>query len=330
MDLTNSERSCYKRCIRKWYYCYELGRVPIFTAEPLWFGSAIGLGIDAIAEEKDFIKPFKDYIEKHGYKDNDKLLPHYYKGVAALTIYSELYKNDCDHWELIAIEHPISYKIGDIILRGKLDKVLRNKKDGKLYVKDHKTTKDEIEDPSSDYWQIKILDPQLVGYQQALEEEFSEPVVMIYDTIMKHGSKGPKLRKGVRKKKSETDEEWELRKADETESWDEYAQRVMDDYRDNTQKYFKRRIIYRNQEELVEWGEEFLMDAASIELTRKMKVYPKNHGSCGKLHYKCEYFNVCTKMDSIESDNFVTKENRHPELDGEGVAEAKEKVDVII
>tara|TARA_R110002126_G_scaffold182843_3_gene331462 strand:- start:967 stop:1956 length:990 start_codon:yes stop_codon:yes gene_type:complete len=326
--LTNSERSTHKRCIRKWHYCYGLGRIPVLTPEPFFFGSAIGLGLDAIWNDKPFINPFQDYLGKHGYKDIEKLWPLFYKGRAMLTVYKELYANDKDNWELIATEHPISYDMGGVTLRGMLDKVLRNKANGQLYVLDHKTTKDDIDDPSNDYWQIKILDPQLVGYMVALEAEFNEPVTMIYDTIKKHGSKGPKMRKGVRRKKTESDEEWEMRKADETESWDEYASRVMTEYRTDTDKYFKRRVIERTKEEMEEFRTEFLEDAVMIESSKATGVYPMNHGSCGKAQWKCEYFNVCTKMESIESDSFKTKQYRHPELDGDGDMEEVE--DVII
>lgn len=318
MELTNSERSCYRRCPRKWYYNYQLLRVPVQTSEPLWFGSAIGKGLDAIWDGRsDFLKPFSAYIEKHGYKDSEKLLVPNFKGEAMLTAYSRLYLDDLDTYEVIATEHPISYDMNGVTLKGMLDKVLRHKISGKLYVLDHKTTKDDIQDPSSDYWQIKILDPQLVGYKVALEAEFGEPVSMIYDSIKKHGSKGPKLRKGVRKKQSESDEAWEMRKADETESWKEYADRLMSDYCDNPDEYFRRRVIERSKEELVEWEGEFMTDAHAIEHAKGGAAHPKNHGSCGKAHYKCEYFNVCTKMDSIESDNFVTKKFRHPELENE-------------
>ena len=326
-SLTNSERSCFKKCEHKWYYQYILNRVPVQVSEPLWLGSALGLGFDAIWEGKeDFITPFADYIELHGYKDKEKLLVPYYKGKAALIAYKEFYENDMKNWEVIAVEHSISYDVGGVTLLGKLDKVLRNRLDKKLYVLDHKSTKDPIDDPSSDYWLIKILDPQLVGYKVALEKEFNEPVIMLYDVIKKHGSKGPKLRAGVRKKKAETDEEWEERKAEETETWDEYYDRVLTDYRENTGEYFKRRTIYRSKEELEEWRDEFITDATNIHAAKLRDIHPKDHGSCGKRDYKCEYFNVCTKVDSIESDNFVTKKHRHPELDGEEIEGIKDVV----
>ena len=173
-----------------------------------------------------------------------------------------------------------------------------------------------------------MLDPQLVGYAQALSQSSDEPVDMMYDVIKKHSSLGPKLRKGVRKKKDETAEEWEMRRADETETWEEYGDRVMADYRADPAKYFKRRYISRTKKELEEWSTEFRVDAEEIQRAKERDVHPKVHGACGKAHYKCEYFDVCTSMCSIDDDRFRTKTNRHPELDGED--DKKETQDVII
>jgi len=328
--LTNSERSKYRRCPRSWYYTYQLGRVPVMIPEPLFFGSAIGEALDAVwNKDGDPIHIFSAYIKKHGYKDEEKLLAVYYKGVAMLTVYQEVYTDDLERYELVDTEQRVKLNLGNVTLRGAIDKVLRDKQTGRLIVLDHKTSKDDIEDPSGDFWQIKMLDPQLVGYAQALSQASDEPVDMMYDVIRKHSSLGPKLRKGVRKKKEESAEEWEMRKADETETWQEYGDRVMADYRDNPKQYFKRSFIHRNKKALEEWREEFIIDAGEIKRAKERKHHPKVHGACGKGPWQCEYFEVCTDINvTIDDSKFRTKTNRHPELDGEG--DKKETQDVII
>jgi hypothetical protein len=328
--LTNSERGTYRQCPRKWYYNYELQRITPYPQEPLFFGSAIGLGLDAIWEGKeDYITPFKDYLEANGFQSDDKkdrMLTLYYWGVGMLDGYKKHFNFDA--WELVAVEHQIEWEVGGgITLRGMIDKVIRNKETGYLFVLDHKTTSMDVHDMSSLFWTSKAIDPQLVGYSLALEQEMGEPVYMIYDAIKKHGSKGPKLKAGVRKKKDESEEDWAERKADNTESWEEYAARVHEDYMTKPERYYKTGVINRNNAELEEWKAEFLVDAACIFNSRFYNAHPKVASACSAYGKTCEYLAVCSHMDSIDSNNFITKENRHPELDGR---EAVEKGDDIV
>lgn len=326
--ITNSERSTYRRCIRKWHYTYEKLRITPNIPEPLWFGSAIGLGLDGIWEqEEDFMDRFVDYIEanapKTGKDWQEKLMTAYYKGRAMLNAYKALYANDMDIWELVEVEAPVFTNIQDNIwLRGMIDKVIRNKRTGKLVVMDHKTTKDDLENPAFDYWRIKSLDPQLVGYREGLEKSTGEKCDMLYDSIKKF----PSGRKStVRKRKDESTDEFALRKADNIETWDDYYDRVLAEYTNNPTKYFKRQYIHRTEDEYEEFIEELVEDAKAIAHTKESQVYPKNHGMCEKLSYKCEYFDICTKVDCggdiMLSDNFKTKANRHPELDGDEIKE---------
>ncbi len=327
LELTNSERKCHGECQRKWYYGYELCRIPSRSREPLYFGSAMGLGFDDIWEEKvDILSSFKAEIEKKAHPEKRQLLMT--KGEAMLSAYRQIH--DPDEWELIQTEKPVKMEIDGypITYRGKLDKVARNKKDGVIYLIDHKTSIDEIENPIADFWLNLMIDNQPTGYQIALEQQLDEEVRILWDVVKKHSSLGPKQKKPyVKKRKSETDAECALRKADNLESWNEYADRLYKDYTEKPNEYFKRRQIGRTSEDKALWKDELIADAAAMANSRVIGVFPRRSSSCRKWGSICEYASVCSGLESIESDNFVTKENRHPELDGE---EIKEELNVTV
>jgi len=49
-------------------------------------------------------------------------------------------------------------------------------------------------------------------------------------------------------------------------------------------------------------------------LAKMAGVYPKVSYSCGRRDQRCEYITVCSRINSLDSDDFVDKPCRHPEL----------------
>lgn len=314
MYLTNSERSTFRKCPRRWYYEYECGRISKNNIEALYFGSAIGRGLDAIWEgEEDFITPFSTYLAEYAPEHRYQLL--YHKGVAMLRGYIHQYSNFSDMFELVASEHTVSYQLEDwLTFRGQLDKVVRRKYDGRLCIIDHKTSSEDIEDPTHDYWEtINYIDPQTAGYKAALEIEFNEPVDIYYDVLKKDRSLGPKLKKQIRKRKDELDEEFKARKEAEMESWDEYGSRLVEKYTSDPELYQFKQVV-KTKEDLKEWRDEFIADANAIKAAREVNVYSKVTYSCGRGEHRCPYVTVCGRVNSIDSEDFTDKPCRHPEL----------------
>jgi len=319
MYLTNSEMQTFQTCPRKHHYIYNLCRITPRPQEPLYMGSAIGIGLDAIWENNPgYLRAFEDYLDRYG--EDKKKVALYAKGVAMLKGYIKYW--DPDDWELIQTEKKVQLKIdNNLTYRGMIDKVVRNRRDGCLYLIDHKTSSDNIQDPSSDYWTELMINPQATGYKVALEAEYKEEVRIIWDVIKKHSSQGPKLKKSIRLKKDETDDEFELRKADLMESDQEYSDRVLQDYLEKPEYYYKRKVLGRTSEDLKEWRRELEANACNIKASSVMTLPIKHTKSCRKYGRMCEYAPVCHGLDQIESDNYVTKENRHPELDGDEIKE---------
>jgi len=313
MILTNSERGCFRQCPRKWKYQYEDQRIPVQSKEYFVFGSAMGLGLDAIWEGREYGEDFKAYLTEHAREDRQAIL--YYKGMAMLKGYVANYPTLFMEWEVLKTEHTVSMDLGnDLTFTGQIDKVARNKKTGRLAVIDHKTSSEDIDDLSSQYWEsVNYIDPQTAGYRAALEEEFGEEVDIFYDVIKKEGSKGPKMKSVVRKRKDETQEDFEMRKADNLESWDEYGARIADLYLENDQWYQFQQVV-KTKDDMNDWRREFIADAGAIQHCIDSGVYPKVTFACGRRDQRCEYVTVCAKINSLDSDDFKDKGARHPEL----------------
>ena len=290
--------------------------IPRQVIEPFYFGSSIGLGLDAIWErEEDYISATLAYIDEHGEESKKKYIKIQAK--AMLDGYHKLYSPTLDNWELVETEMLVSMMIcDDVEYRGALDKVIRHKESGQLYVLDHKTTSLDVEE-GSEFWIEKELDPQLVGYKTALEHMMGENAGMIYDVIRKHKTAGPKKKKAIRQKKDETDMEFAARSVDNMETWEEYEERVRDDYLNNPTKYYNVMPVYKLQDVVDEWLPTMQFHANSIKLSIEYESFPKVTASCGKHQWACEYREVCRGTMSLDDNKFKRKKHAHPELDGE-------------
>jgi len=316
MQITNSEAQTYRRCPRKWKYIYEDMTIPRQPIEPFYFGSAIGLGLDAIWERReDFISETLQYLKDYGEEHKLRLLS--IQATAMLEGYKALYGPTLDNWELVAVEKLVSWEIAPgVEYRGALDKVIRHKETKQLYVLDHKTTASDV-DIQSEFWIEKALDPQLVGYKLALEQEMGEHVDMIYDVIRKHKTLGPHKKKQIRQKKDETDMEFAARTMENMETWEEYEARVKDDYLTKPEKYFNVMPVFKQQDEIDQWQPTMVFHAKSIENSLEADIYPKVTSNCGRDKWACEYRDVCLGYMSLDDNKFKKKKNAHPELDGD-------------
>jgi len=319
--VTNSERQTFNQCPRKHHYKYTLRRESVDFVPELVFGSAIHAAMEVYWADLDgslllkMVAAFDEYLNKHSGQNNVNTL--WAKGHAMLTAYYTGYReSDREKWEVLGIEQNVKYKLMDgLDLIGRYDVLLKDRKTGKIYVMDHKTTKSEIEDPGGDYWFALNIAPQPTGYQLALEQELGEEVFIIYNVLRTHTSKGPKMKPGTRKKKDESDDEWAERKALSTETIDEYCERLTEEYLEKPSAYFQRSEIARTAKDKEEWKAEFELNAAQMSHCKVYGVYPKHVTACRNYGRMCSYAMVCSNLESIDNNEvFYTKPHKHMEL----------------
>lgn len=352
--ITNSRMTCMKTCLRKHYFAYELGVRRDCGSQPLRMGSALHLGLDALAKGESFeasaAVACRDYdVVPPGFDPFEWAIERE-TVIRLLHAYSEKYQG----MDVIASELSFSiplmnpetntpmrlYRFG-----GQIDKIVRLS-DGRLAVMEHKTTSDDL-CHESDYWQRLRVDHQISLYLMAAKALGHDVVTVIYDVIRKpcirpkqiaaldaDGNKivldrnGQRvfLKNGKPRQSGDKDLEYDLQSRIETA--EEYGQRLTAELTADPDRYFARREIARTEQDIQEFSDEAWQQAQTLRnrelVSDKLAVAGKDPSAAwfrtttACLHpYRCEYCEVCFSGRDLRTDipeGFVKLENIHPEL----------------
>jgi hypothetical protein len=229
---------------------------------------------------------------------------------AMMRVYWQCWGREREDWDVIENEAEFLMEIAPgLSYGGKRDMVARC--DGVLYLWDHKTTSEEIANVGTDFWQGLAFDRQITSYSEAIRRQYGELPRVLWDVIKKPSGK-PKMKKRVAKRKSETQEEFEARKAEQMESLEEYEERLFDEMVSDADSYLVRREVYRTREQHEKNLKEVIETCMEIE--NYQGSYPRNDSMCRGRYGSCPYLGVCSGVESLDSDRFERLENPHPEL----------------
>lgn len=203
---------------------------------------------------------------------------------------------------------------------GKLDGVIRWPESGKTYLKEHKTTSEEIADPNSPYWRRLAVDSQVSHYVLAKWQMAEKLDGTVYDVIKK-----PTIRpKQINGEPFRTlvqngtyfgfDVPDKERRALKSEDAALYSLRLARDCIDNPSKYFQRRTIPRLDSDVAEYAQELWDIGQTIIDARRNDRHYRNSAACVQFNTPCEYLDICSGCDSPESDRWERVPNVHPEL----------------
>ena len=243
------------------------------------------------------------------------------------------------HFDVVAVEHQFvasvdnpetSGKSRTYMHAGKIDGVVRW--DGRLCLLEHKTCGEEIDDPSSGYWETLAMDSQVSLYYIGASSLEFELEGCLYDVLKKPGLRPAKAtpedqRKytiaKVDKKTGEILEPSRLyanqREADETPQ--EYRERIRKAIEAEPDRYYVRHEIHRSELQI----EEFRYDAWAKQTTLRethnavrrvgLRAAPRTPAACHRWG-RCLFFDVCSVGLNPDDfpDRFVRVENMHPEL----------------
>lgn len=96
-----------------------------------------------------------------------------------------------EDWEVLGVEVEFQYMLGDRIIAGKIDAIIRDRKDGRVYIVEHKTTGADAS-LGSPYWERLAIDTQVSIYIDGAAILGYAVVGCIYDVI-KRPAHEPKL-----------------------------------------------------------------------------------------------------------------------------------------
>lgn len=291
----------YQECPKKFYYQHEQGYRPVREAQALTFGKIFHSLLEAYFTNGP-LPPVPADLDPYTAVTIDALFSGYtakYPQVTADAVEKE--------FALPLINPKTKSASRTFELAGKIDAIVGGN------VLEHKTTADDIEDPSCNYWQKLALDSQISGYFLAAEKLGYAPKKVIYDVIRKPRIKPLKATpEDVRKYTKDGKLYASQRETDESPT--EFGRRLREDISATPDKYYQRREIARLESDLIEYLADVWSVGKLIMESRSENYWPRRISQC--FNYgRCPFYEVCAKMASLDDESmYVRSNNVNPEL----------------
>jgi hypothetical protein len=354
--IHTSDRATFKKCRRRWEWSSPMHRNlrpkrQFGVAMPLYFGSAIHKAIELYYHpvlKRDPVETFatvwkegfvneKGEIEIEGTRLLEKLAPewyaseiemieeHYELGMGMMEFY-KLYSELNDDFDVVATEHVFEIPLFDnVVYKGKMDAVIRNRDTGEYGIIDHKTTAKMGED----YFEKLDMDEQCTSYIWAANQEVKlghawasnldgvQIDYVLYNVLRKACPSPPTVvgsgkRLSVARSTESTTLELFEESLDRLDLWgwlesDTKGQAYHQWLKEaGDSQFIQRAIVERNQHEINHVGERIIWEA--MDMTDHPKMYPNPTGDwyCLKCPFRaaCLAKNDGSDYEAILRDNF--------------------------
>lgn len=318
--LTTSETKCHLSCARNHYYRYVLLARVVQSTESLRFGSLFHSALEAWWKPSD--NPLDTALASIAESDADEF---------TRVIAEELMRGYDARWgaepyEVLAVEAQFecelinpgtgfasrTYRRG-----GKIDSIVRDLRDGRELIVEHKTSSEDISQ-GSDYWRRLLIDSQVSNYFVGGRSLGHDVSGCLYDVIKKPTMR-PYKATPVESRKYTKDGRLYANQRENDETPEEFRLRLRADIAENPDKYFQRAEVSRLEFDDTEAAHDMWDAAKLIRNAEVTKRYPRTGvytGACSKWGRTCEYFDVCTGQASIDDPTrFRIAESAHEELE---------------
>lgn len=316
--LTNSRIKAARACLRLHYLQYDLGYRSTKDAEALRFGSLVHLGLEAWwrAADGERLGAALQAVQAANPGPFDLA-----KARVMLAGYDVRW--GAEPYEVVAVEAQFETDLlnpdtgepsQDWRIAGKIDAIVRDRRDGQLRIVEHKTSASDTT-PGSTYFQQLRLDSQISIYFRGSEALGFPVVSCVYDVLGKPQIKPLKATPAEsRKYKKDGTLYASQREADETP--EEFEARLIEAIGSDPSRYFQRAEIVRLEDELRDHEVELWEQAEILRASRAVGMAPKNPDSCFRYGRECQFFQACCKQRSLDDESmFVRAINVHPELE---------------
>lgn len=229
--------------------------------------------------------------------------------------------------------------------RGKIDVVVRDQRDGRTLVVEHKTSAEDIRQ-GSEYWRRLRMDGQISTYFDGARFLGYDPAGCLYDVIKKPGlrpsqvplldDQGVKIVKDASGARVRTKDGKKWRETADTaqgyvlqtrpETVQEYRNRVSEAVLKDPTEYFQRAEVARLEADLDEHRTDTWQFAQALRSMIVAGRAPRNPDACVRWSRTCEYFPACSGETSIDDPlRFKRAETAFPELTQLGTPERRER-----
>lgn len=315
LRLSQSRLRSARSCQRLHHFAWHLGYKPVQEAEALRFGTLVHKALEAwwkapeggrlaaalaalAGHEADPFERAKAEALMVGYDARWIGAPYEVLGVETEFL--------CD------LRNPDTGRCSQVWeLGGTLDGIVRDLRDGRVLVLEHKTASGDIS-PGSDYWKRLRMDVQVSVYYDGAEALGHKPDGCLYDVIGKPALRPlkatpPEARKFTKDGRLYANQ----RETDETPA--EYRARVAEDIAANPADYFQRGEVVRLEHEMHEARRDVWQLAHQLREAERAESWPRNPDACVLFGRTCPFFSVCAGEASLEDSTlFVRNPNTAP------------------
>jgi hypothetical protein len=329
--LTNSRLGSARACQRLHRIKYALGYRPKQEAETLRFGTLIHKGEEAWWRAAEGER-LRDALAAMAAEESDPF--DLMRAQVMLTGYDIRWGPAMEHYEVLGVETEFRTELRNPEtgrpsqtweLGGKIDVLVRDLRDGLVYVVEHKSSAEDISQ-GSEYWRRLRMDGQVSVYFEGGRSLGYEIAGCIYDVLGKPGQKPLKATPLEDRKYTKTSPPRlyaNQREADETP--EEYRERVAEAVQADPERYFQRGMVARLETEMGEALFDVWQLGQQIREAELAGRAPRNPDACVRWGRTCEFFDVCTGVASLDDPSLFRKSERiHPEL-SEGPKEAAQQ-----
>lgn len=350
--LTKSRLETARSCARRHHLKYELGYDAVSEVDSLRFGTLAHSGLEAWWKAKQAGKPQAEWL-------NDALAAvglatdpfEHIKAAVLMQGYHARWKDE--PYEVLAVEMRFYVELRNPAtgaasrtwkLGGKIDVIVRDLRDGKVLVVEHKTSSEDIT-PGSPYWRMLRIDTQVSVYFVGADSLGYEVAGCLYDVIGKpqlhpkgvaltddegmkivHDASGQRVRTKTGKWRETADSELGYVLQTRPETPMEFGERIRASIAENPDRYFARGDVVRLDQEVSDAIVDVWQTGQQMRENELANRHPRNPGACRSYGRMCEFFDVCTGGASLDDKSlFQQRALVHPELADETTEPTKDE-----
>lgn len=329
--ITNSEQKTFRRCAREHHYAYRLGIRSIAEAEALRFGTLVHEGLrvywetlhaQQLAERDGTEPPFHTPLEAALEEMAPQAADEFDLARASVMMQGYAARWADDEYEVLAVEiefrapllNPATGKPSKTYeVAGKLDAIVRRRRDGLIFIVEHKTSSEDI-GVGSQYWARLTIDSQISIYFAGARALGYEPAGCLYDVLGKPRI-SPLMATPEEKRQFTKDGRLYAKQRAEDETAEEFRARLVEKLCEDPERYYQRGEVVRLEADEREAAFDTWQVARSMREAELAHRYPRNPEGCERWGRICNYFSVCTGSGSIDdAGRFERVANVHQEL----------------
>lgn len=330
--LTASRLKTARECAAKERLMYAERWRPVREGEALRFGTLMHSGLEVWWRTRGDLEAACLALREAASPDIDPF--DFQKAQAILVAYHQCWFDDLKLYDVIAVEAEFRAPLINPetmhpsrtwVLAGKIDAILRRRSDGRVVVREFKTTSLDIEQDSEPYWLQLSMDSQISLYILGAESLGHQAEECLYDVVHKPGQR-PLKATPIESRKYKKDGTLYAAQREIDETPVEYGARIAAELAENPDKHFRRREIPRLESQIEDALFDCWQATQTMTSSHRAKRAVRNPASCFAFSSQCPFWEVCSiGADPSQMSSLRQLSSPHPELsEGEESNEPQE------